>query len=388
MTRIVVTGCGIVSAAGTGLSANVAALREDRSGLGPLTAFASPRCGHFPVGEVRGAVGTPRAVAIGRPALDEALAMADLPAANRARTALVVGTTVGGMPETEIAVAAQRAGRPVPAEVWEQHECAALTANLAAHGRLGGLCSTVSNACASGALAIATAADLLLDGIADVAVAGGVDALCRMTLNGFASLLALDPMGCRPFDRDRQGTSLGEGAGFVVLERETAARARGARPLAVLAGFGHSNDAYHATAPDPEGRGAERAMRAALAMAGLPPAAIDYVNAHGTGTRDNDRAEGRALRRVFGDALPPVSSTKRVFGHTLAAAGAIEAIVCTAVLGSGFVPGTAGLAEPDPECGIEPLRHARPARVRAALSNSFGFGGHDTVLCLCAAEAP
>lgn len=381
MTGVVVTGFGIVSAAGLGAPAHAAAVREGRSGLGPLTLFPSPRCGHLPVAEVARISAVPRAVHLGQPALAEALAHAQLPGSLLRHTALVVGTTVGGMPETEIAVARLTTSSPSLAAVWAGHECAALTQALSAHAGLGGLRSTVSNACASGALAIATGMDLLMANAADVVVAGGVDALCRMTLNGFASLLALDPDGCRPFDRNRKGTSLGEGAAFLVLETSAHARARGVHAKGELAGFGHSCDAHHATAPDPNGRGAELAMANALHMAGLSPSAIDYVNAHGTGTRDNDRAEGRALRRLFGQDMPPVSSTKRIFGHTLAAAGAIEAIVCLLAMAGDFVPGTAGLVDIDPECELSPHRTTTAGRIRCALSNSFGFGGHNTVLC-------
>jgi len=215
-------------------------------------------------------------------------------------------------------------------------------------------------------------------------VAGGTDALCRLTLNGFASLLVIDPLGCRPFDVARAGMSLGEGAAFLVLEAEEEVHARGGRILARMAGSGNSCDAHHATAPDPDGRGAEAAMRGALEDARIAPARIDYVNAHGTGTADNDRAEGRALVRLFGPAPPPVSSTKRVFGHALGAAGAIEAAVCVLALNQGFLPGTPGFGAPDPDCGIVPLREAVDLRPRAVLSNSFGFGGNNTVLCFTA----
>jgi len=181
--------------------------------------------------------------------------------------------------------------------------------------------------------------------------------------------------------------SLGEGAAFVVLEDEGRARARGARPAAIYLGAGNTCDAHHSTAPDPEGRGAEAAMREALAEAGLEPSRIEYVNAHGTGTPDNDRAEGKALSRVFGSAAPPISSTKRVFGHTLAGAGAIEAVVCIIALEKGFLPGTSGLETPDPDCIVSPLAESRPGRPRFVLSNSFGFGGNNTVICLAHPES-
>jgi len=371
---VAVTAMGILTAAGRGLDATVEALRAGRSGLGPLTLFESPCCGHFPVAEVKGVDERPRTIALARRALADVLS--DAPEGfDPARCGLALGTTVGGMPESEIELPRYYAGEPVrDAGVWRRHELGSVGAALAAEFDLRGPRLTVNSACASGAEAIACAAELLLDGEAESMIAGGVDAICALTLNGFASLLAVDERGCRPFDRDREGMSLGEGAAFLLLQR------RAERPLAWLDGWGNSCDAYHPTAPDPEGRGAEAAMRAALGGNG----AIDYVNAHGTGTPDNDRAESRALRRVFGDAVPPVSSTKRVFGHTLGAAGAIEAVVSILCLTEGFLPSNPGFSTPDPECGLEPLAATRDARPRRVLSSSFGFGGTNCVLCLSA----
>jgi len=345
----------------------VEALREGRSGLGPLTLFDSPCCGGFPVAEVQGVDRRPRTVALARLALTEALADVD-----PRRCGLALGTTVGGMPESEFALPQYYAHEPVEdKDVWRRHELGSTTSELAREFGLGGPVLTVNNACASGAEAIACAAELILDGEADMMVAGGADALCALTLNGFASLLAMDAEGCRPFDRDREGMSLGEGAAFVVLERGAQ------RPLAFLDGWGNSCDAYHATAPEPEGRGAEAAMRAALGS----DMSVDYINAHGTGTPDNDRAESRAMRRVFPDKVPPFSSTKRIFGHTLGAAGAIEAVISVLCIRDGFLPANTGFQTPDPECGLTPLQTTAECRPRRVLSHSFGFGGTNSVLC-------
>ncbi len=390
MTEVAITGLGILSAAGVGIDETARALRSGRSGLVRLERFVSPRHGNCRVGEVRGGgmgdtEGMPRTVALARVALSEALDAARLPHA-RERIGLVLGICVGGMPETERAVAARLAGEAFDERVWLRHACANTTHALADEFALGGVRTTISNACSSGAQALATASELLETGAVDAVVAGGVDALCRLTLNGFASLLAMDAQGCRPFDRNRAGMSLGEGAAFCVLERVADARARGADAPVLLAGFANTCDAYHATAPEPEGRGAEAAMRGALAHAGLEPGAVDYVNAHGTGTKENDSAEGRALARLFGARVPPVSSVKGVFGHTLGAAGAIEAVCCALAMTRGFLPGTVGLEEPDPGCAIEPLRASVAARPRVVLSNSFGFGGNNTVLVFRLAE--
>lgn len=386
--RIAITGLGIVGAPGSGVAATREAVRAGRSGLGPLELFESQRCGHFPVGQVRGVeleADLPRTVSLAKLAAREALESAGWSAVDEhlsTEFGISLGTCVGGMPETEGAVRDLLAGGEPEPSVWATHECGATTALLADELALRGPSFTLSTACSSGAQAIACGADLLQAGGARAVLAGGVDGLCHLTLNGFASLLAMDPEGCRPFDRARAGMSLGEGAAFVVLEREADATERGARPLAFLAGFGNTCDAHHATAPHPEGEGAERAIRAALARAEWELGSVDYVSAHGTGTRDNDLAEGRALRRVFGTDLPPVSSVKRVFGHTLAAAGAIEAIVSVLALQEGFLPPNPGCTELDEEIGIEPIRECRAANVRRVLSSSFGFGGNNTVLCL------
>ncbi len=386
--RVAITGLGLVSAVGRGLDATEAALRTGRSGLGRLTLFASPRQGQHPVAQVAGVGPGPRNLALGRMALADALEHAGLVHAPE-RIGLVVGTCGGGMPETETALGARLASADHDATVWTRHACVHTTFALAREFGLAGPATTISNACSSGAQALAVGAELLATGMADAVVAGGVDALTRLTLNGFASLLAMDPEGARPFDARRAGMSLGEGAAFCVLERAEEARARGARSFALLAGFANTCDAHHPTAPDPEGRGATQAMRGALERAGIDAARVDYINAHGTGTQGNDLAEGNAIARFFaaqGSAPPPTSSVKGLFGHTLGAAGAIEAVTCALALSRGFLPGTARLSDVDPACGLEPLRESREATPQVALSNSFGFGGNNTALVFERAE--
>lgn len=363
------TGLGILTAAGEGVAANTEALREGRSGLGALSLFDSPVCGKFPVGQVAGVSEAPRTAALAKRALREALVGVD-----PSRAGLAVGVTVGGMPESEKLLAELLASGEIrDPEAFSRHDLGWVTTHLAREFGLRGPRLTISNACASGAEAIACAAELLLDGEADIMVAGGVDALCRITLNGFASLLAMDELGCRPFDVTREGMSLGEGAAWIVLQRLEDAP----EPIAILAGWGNSCDAHHATAPDPDGRGAEAAIRQAL----RGDLAVDYINAHGTGTRDNDRAESAALRRIFGDSLPPISSTKRVFGHTLGASGAIEAVVSALCIREGFLPANPGFDSLDPECGVTPILERIDTRPQRVLSNSFGFGGNNSVLC-------
>jgi 3-oxoacyl-(acyl-carrier-protein) synthase len=267
------------------------------------------------------------------------------------------------------------------------HECAGAAELCARSFGATGPCATVSTACSAGAMALLTAAELVRTGEADLMLAGGTDSLCRLTLNGFGSLLLLDPKGCKPFDARRAGISLGEGAAMLVVESEAAARARGAPVLARLTGWGASCDAWHPTAPHPEGRGAHEAMRKALACAGLEAPDIDFACAHGTGTPENDLMETKALRRLFGQRLPPVASLKRCVGHTLAASGPINAVVCVQALLEQHLPPNLGFEELDPTLAFGPVLQFRPHPLAHVLSNSFGFGGNNVALVFSKAEA-
>jgi 3-oxoacyl-[acyl-carrier-protein] synthase II len=304
----------------------------------------------------------------------------------RARVGLVVGATTGGMFENERLLARLHA-EPESREALAQalaHPLSATGDRL--HALLGPFARvrTVSSACSTGANALVVAAGWLLAGEVDVVVAGASDGLCRLTFTGFNALAALDPETCRPFDRRRRGTSLGEGAGFLVLERAESAHARGAVPVAELAGWALGSEAHHVTHPDPEGSVVTRLVQRAVERAGRTAREIDYVNAHGTGTLHNDAMEARALRRALGAEVEriPVSSSKAQIGHTLGAAGAIEAAITALVVSRRILVPTASLDEPDAELGLVHVPHVgKPVeRVRAAISNAFGFGGMDTVL--------
>jgi 3-oxoacyl-[acyl-carrier-protein] synthase II len=247
---------------------------------------------------------------------------------------------------------------------------------------------TVVTACSSGAAALAVGSDLIASGMSDLVLAGGVDALTRTCYLGFHALKLLDPEPCRPFDRERRGMSIGEGAGFLVLEEAEHARRRGARAYAELAGYGMTADAHHVTAPDPEGHGMARAMREALTRGGLAPSDVGYANAHGTATPQNDRVEARALREVFGVEGLLVSATKSMIGHTMAAAGALEAMATVLALVHDVLPPTVHLDAPDPDVAFDCIPHrARPATVEHAISNSFGFGGQNVSLLFRRAPA-
>jgi len=386
--RVVITGVGIVSAIGAGFRRNVAAMLEPGSSIEALTLVELPGARVATAGQVPAeALGEalPGASRADRMAIVAAAeAIAGLSAAQLAQTALFVAGTTGGMLEAEGALAALTAN---PEAVDFDSTCIpshVLTSPAdRVHLALGPFASThtVCSACSGGAAAIALAAAAIRSGRIERAVAGGVDALSRLSLAGFASLMALDLAPCRPFDVTRAGLSLGEGAGFLLLERQDVARARGAHVVAEVAGWAFGAEAHHPTQPAGDGFIASKTIARAIARAGLAPAEVGYVNAHGTATPANDPMESAAIARVLGRVA--VSSTKGHTGHTLAAAGAIEAGLTAAALEMGRLPPTSGLAHADPACeGVDHVRVARDAGIGAAISNAFGFGGTDVVLAL------
>jgi 3-oxoacyl-(acyl-carrier-protein) synthase len=392
----VITGMGILAAPGFGMQEVWQAIEKRESGLGPLSLFQSPRYGQMLVGEVRrdlGELGAPergsRSDRLGWLAARQAIdsSKINLQACGD-RAGVLLGTSVGGSFDSERFLTTLIKQKKMRARPTRFHECASAVEIIAEGFGLYGPSMAVATACSSGAVAIATAADLIMAGEADVMLAGGTDSLSRMTWGGFHSLLLVDSGGCRPFDANRAGMSLGEGAAILVIEAEEIAQKRGAAILARLTGWGSSCDAHHATAPHPQGAGAAAAMQSALGRSGLEPEAIDYVNAHGTGTRDNDVAEANALKTVFGQRVPPVSSTKRFFGHSLASSGAIEAAVCIEALRRGQMPPNIGFTTIDPAIGIEPVRELKQASLTHVMSNSFGFGGNNAALIFSRPDSP
>ena len=398
--RLWVTGVGLTTALGVGVETTWSALVRGDRAISPVTLFDATDQRVNLGAEVRGLVprvatsgAESRTGAMGVAAATEAISMAGLDTAGR-RVGLIVGSTTGGLFETELLMARLHS-KPESAGALAGLAAYPLSGTAAAIEREAGPFArvrTVSSACSSGANAIVVAASWLLEGGLDAVVAGGADSLCRLTLSGFNALMALDPEPCRPFDVRRRGTSLGEGSGFLVLERSRDALARGARPIAELAGWASGADAYHVTNPEPTGRAIASLIAAAMAKAGLEPADLDYVNAHGTGTRANDSAEAAALERVLGAEARrvAVSSSKGQLGHTLAAAGAIEAVVTALVVARDVLVPTGGLEEPDPVLGMVhvPRVGRQVERVRAALSNAFGFGGMNAVLAFRKASSP
>jgi 3-oxoacyl-[acyl-carrier-protein] synthase II len=383
---VAVTGLGVVSPFGAGVKTFWEGISSGSCAIRPITLIDTEgfRCriaAEVPAG-IAGSGRRSRADRIALAAAREALDDAGIGRAERADAALIVGAVGGGMLETEAWYWQRvRAGAaPMPPTLMACFPSSHADVVGSALG-LGGPRETIVTACSSGAGSLALAADLVADGVVPLAVAGGVDALTRICFMGFNALKLLDPAPCRPFDRERRGMSLGEGAAFVVLEDLRRAKARRARVYAELAGYGMTGDAYHVTAPHPEGEGMARAMRDALAQAGVRPSAVGYVNAHGTATLQNDRIEARAMRAVFGEGRVLVSSTKSMIGHTMAAAGSLEAVATVLSLLNELIPPTARLENVDPEIGFDCVPHkAREVAVEHAISNSFGFGGQNVTL--------
>jgi 3-oxoacyl-[acyl-carrier-protein] synthase II len=383
---VAVTGLGVVSPFGAGVKTFWEGITGGSCAIRPITLIDAEgfRCriaAEVPAG-LAGSGRRSRADRMALAAAREALDDAGIGRAERADAALIVGAVGGGMLETEAWYwqRTRAGGAPMPPALMSCFPSSHADVVGSALG-LGGPRETIVTACSSGAGSLALAADLVADGVVPLAVAGGVDALTRICFMGFNALKLLDPAPCRPFDRDRRGMSLGEGAAFVVLEDPRRAKARRARVYAELAGYGMTGDAYHVTAPHPEGEGMARAMRDALAQAGVAPSAVGYVNAHGTATLQNDRIEARAMRAVFGEGRVLVSSTKSMIGHTMAAAGSLEAVATVLSLLNELVPPTARLENVDPEIGFDCVPHkAREVAFEHAISNSFGFGGQNVTL--------
>jgi len=380
------------SAAGQGRDALVAALRERRSGLVPNDISSRP----LPcwIGRVAGieAMGVPgplvpldcRNNRLAWLGLNQdgflGAARAAVARHGPARVALVLGTSTASIAATEEAYRRYDAATGFPPGLLEPllHSPHSLGVFVQAVLGTAGPCVTVATACSSSAKVFAQAERLIRHGLADAAVVGGVDTLCDSVLFGFNSLELVSPEPCRPFDVRRRGISIGEAAGFAILERADAA------PQAPrLIGWGESSDAHHMSSPHPDGLGARRSMEDALARAGLALREVDYVNLHGTATPKNDEVEAAVIARLF-PATTRASSTKGWTGHTLGAAGILEAVIALLALEQGFVPGTLNCDELDPHCGPQLARDNEPLAVRFALSNSFGFGGNNCTLAFAA----
>ncbi len=395
--RAVISGIGALTGLGRGVEIQARCLREgvrhmDRPTLfhvedgGPVSQVAEDHLAGLPGGH---ASLSSRASRLALTAVDEALAGAGLDAGALETAAIFVGTTCSGILEGEVALRGVGPGDPRPEyrHFDDQYVAGAIGRALARLRSIHGPRLTLSTACSSSANALVQAACGIEQGRFEAAVVLGVDTLTRMTYHGFGSLGLVSPVPCRPFDARREGLTLGEGAACLVLENPARARSRGATVLAGVLGWARNVDGHHITQPDPEGRGIETCIRAALAHAGIGTGGIDHVNAHGTGTLQNDLVEGTVLGRLLGNAVA-VTSTKSYTGHTLGAAGALEALYCVLALQGGFVPATLGLEEMDERLEINVVAGATlERRLDRVLSNSFGFGGNNCCVVLGGPEA-
>lgn len=386
---VYVTGIGCVCAAGLNLDACMAAMLGEGVRPAPPRRFTTTHPIAYPVFETVGSLsprwaspesGLMRTARLALVALEEALSNAGWVAADLAdfNVGVCMGTTVGCTLNSEEFYREFRSGsRPDMAPVirfLNSNPSRVIARLLGAAGP----CQTVVNACSSGTDAIGIGASWVRSGLCDIVIAGGADELCRVTYNGFISLMVTDDTACRPFDRRRKGLNLGEGAAVLVLESEKTARCHKFSLRAEILGYGSAGDAYHLTAPDPQGRGLQQAVFSALKESGLRAGDIGFINAHGTGTADNDRVESKVLHELFPGV--PFYSTKGYTGHTLGAAGAIEAAFTVASLEAGVIPRSAGFEEPDPQLPACPVEKKSAVARRVALSQSLAFGGTNAAL--------
>ena len=389
-----VTGIGLISAIGNNVQETLDSFSKLRPGVGTLEHIQSRHRGEIPVAEVKASNAELTAMAgfnsgykntrtalLGIIAAKEAVKSAGITDMREFRTGLISATSVGGMGMTENLwmdyLDTTKTGDWL--RYIDSHECGDSTEAIADALGVKDYLSTISTACSSSANSIMFGARLIKQGVLDRVIVGGTDSLSKFTINGFNTLMILDREHCKPFDAERKGLNLGEGAGFIVIESEEAAK--GKEILAELTGYGNANDAYHQTASSPDGAGAFLAMEKAFSVSGLKPEGIDYINAHGTGTAINDLSEGTALDRMFGRHVPMISSTKAFTGHTLGACGGIEAVFSVLAIKDHTVFPNLNYEHQMPELSFRPeTQLKKDQKINHVLSNSFGFGGNTSAL--------
>jgi len=386
---VFVAGTGIISAIGNNVAECLDALENGRAGMGDMNLLDSVHKNRLPVAEVKLSNAElaklaglskikSRTALLSLIAAKEALANAGIENLKLLRCGFISANSVGGMDKTENFfnefVADNNKGRL--RDVFN-HECGSVTELVADALGIKDYITTISTACSSSANSIFFGARLIRNNMVDVVVAGGTDSLTKFTLNGFNTLMIVDEQFCQPFDENRRGLNLGEGAGYVVLVSEKIAATLKNKPDIVLSGYCNANDAYHQTASSPDGTGSFLAMSGALKKSGLQPSDIDYINLHGTGTQNNDIAEGTAIKRLFDGKYPKMSSTKTFTGHTLGASGGIEAVFSFLALKHGIVFPNLRLQTPMVDLPFVPERElVKNIELKHVLSNSFGFGGN------------
>ena len=390
--RVAITGIGIISAIGNGIDENLQSLKSSRHGISRTDNIETTLRDKILVGEVKlcneeladklhvnSRNSFSRSSLLGAIAVKEALQNAGLSADEISKTGFINSTTVGGMDMTE-RYFNRFETEPDTRKYIETHDTGSNTHNIAELIGFKGLITTISTACSSAANAIMLGARLIKTGRIERVIVGGMDALSRFTMNGFHTLMILSDDYNSPFDENRKGLNLGEGAAYLVLESEKSLQNRGVKPIAFLSGYANANDAYHQTASSEEGIGAYLAMEKALEISGLDLGDIDYINAHGTATGNNDLSEGMALQRFFGEKMPDFSSTKPFTGHTLAAAAAVEAVFSIFCLREQMIFPNLNFETGMKELFIRPVIAKKHKKVANVLSNSFGFGGNCSTL--------
>ncbi|MBX3250960.1 MAG: beta-ketoacyl-[acyl-carrier-protein] synthase family protein [Myxococcales bacterium] len=396
MRRVFVTGIGVVSPVGFGHHEFGSALLEGRSGAAPIQNFDASGFDRQVACEVKGfrsrdfltaaeARRTGRCSAMALAAARMAVEEAGLKPEHLAgpRTAVILGTTMGEanvLGELESTWLHQGESSVLPSHL-PRYGTTLLPIHVARAFGARGMVQTMPAACAAGNYAIGYASDQIRAGRADIAITGASEVIEKLQFAGFVRLGAMAPDVCRPFDQQRRGLIIGEGSGILVLESEESVVRRGATVLAEVGGYGLACDAHHITRPHPEGEGSRAAMRAAISSSGLDASAIDFVNAHGTGTPANDKIEAHVMHEIFGDRLPLTTSNKSILGHCMGAASALEAVSCILTLRDGMIPPTLNYETPDPECVVNLVANeARAAKVDVVLNNSAAFGGYDAVV--------
>ena len=390
--RVFVTGLGIISAIGNDVHSNYDSLSQGMSGLDYAHFFDSQHRADYKVGEVKlsnealferlnisNTTNFTRTALLGLHAAKEACTDAGFETPDAYKTGLISANTVGGMDKTETHFL-KFSSSPDSQKYISSHFASDSTQKIADALNITDFVTTISTACSSSANAIMLGARMIKSGQLDRAIVGGVDALSKFTFNGFKSLLLLTKSECRAFDAEREGLNLGEAAAFLVLESEELVKRNAQKVHAEISGYGNANDAFHQTASSSDGEGAYLAMMEALRSSSLQASDIDYINAHGTATPNNDASESVALHRIFGDKLPPFSSTKAFTGHTLAAAGAVEAVFSIMALKKSRIFPNLNFETPIEKTGLRPETVLKQKNLLHVLSNSFGFGGNCSAL--------
>ena len=389
--KIHITGYGLISSIGLDAEESIQSLRASQTGIAHGQFEAMPAYNVGVIGLTNDELKErfdlktdgSRTALLGMVASKQAFHGHEL--SNEIRTGLISGTSVGGMDVSELEYKNYLDHTDHNPDNYKHHSSGTSSMQIANELGISDFVNTISTACSSAANAIMMGARMINNGILDRVVVGGTDALTSFTISGFKSLMIFDDEWCKPFDDSRKGLNLGEGAGFLVLESEKSLALSKKEPLALLSGWSNASDAFHQTASSPDGHGAKLSMTEALNQAQLSPEDIDYINAHGTATPNNDLSESQAIQGIFTKEIPPFSSTKAFTGHTLAASGGIEAIFAILAIRNGYLYPNLNFKTPIAETGLTPqLKFEEQKEIRHVLSNSFGFGGNNSTIIISA----